>query len=65
MRLGLLTTVGIPHNAIQNSHKLGNDMIHFVQACKDCNEIGARIRVLFAQDAGQKDRQSLYRAVSQ
>lgn len=30
----LLTTAAIAHNAIQDSHKLGNDMVHLVEARK-------------------------------
>lgn len=36
---GSLTTAAIAHNAIQNSHKLRNDLVHFIEACEDRNYI--------------------------
>lgn len=36
---GLLTTAASAHNAIQNGHKLGNNMVDLIEACEDCDHI--------------------------
>jgi hypothetical protein len=61
----LLTTAAIAHDAIQNSHELGNNMVDLIEACQDRDDIRAGVCVLFAQDAGQEDRQGLKKSVSQ
>lgn len=55
----LPTAASIANDSVQDGHKLRDDMVHFVESCKDGNNIRTWVRVFFAQDACQDNGQSL------
>lgn len=54
-----LTGLAVPDDSVQRSDELSKDTIDMVEAGQYNHDIGARVGVSLAQEAGQEDTQGL------
>lgn len=60
MLSGTLLTVGaVPNNAIQRAHEIGKDSVDVVEPGQQVDDVGAWVRILLGQQAGEENGQGL------
>lgn len=54
-----LTGSAIPDDGVEGSDKVGEYRVYVIEAGEDGDDVGARVRILLGQDAGQEDAEGL------